>query len=626
MRLLFSVSAAALLLAAPFAPPSDRSAARTADLATARPAAVAAPAEVSAAVDSLRDELASLIRAPGWSSARYSVLVVSLDRGDTLFALNADRPLAPASNLKLYTTAAALYYLGPDFRFSTYVLGDGEVRGGVLDGDLILYGTGDPTISGRMLSGSVAAIESLADSLHAAGVREVTGDLVGDATYFDAAPLGPGWDPSYRLASYSAPVGALSFAENLVSVRVLPGAVGQPARIETAPRTEGMTFSNQVRTVASGRTSVNFEHGEGGVVLRGQIARGHPGIARTLPVVDPADFTTAAFRAALRSRGIELRGGVRVLHDPARSRVSFAARPGTSAAPADRAAPRVLAIHRSPPLVDIVRVTNVVSHNLFAEALLKEIGRVALGDGSFAGGARAVQYLLECETDLDTTTLHLVDGSGLSRLNQVTAHTTIALLDFMARSDVWEPFYASLPEAADPNGLRRMHGTAAAGNLRAKTGTINNVSSLSGYVRSADGERLAFSIIANDVPSTWRAKRTEDAIGARLAAFRRPAERVAEAAPAVIEPDSTPTAAEPDSATTPAAAPAPAEPEPAAKPAPRPKPAAKPAPARTYTIKQGDTLDGIARRHGTTVRELQRANPGIEPRRIRPGQKIALPR
>src|SRR5690606_26344585 len=145
--------------------------------------------------------------------------------------------LVPASNLKLYSTAAALYFLGPDFRYSTYLLGDGDLRDGVLTGDLILYGTGDPAISGRMLESTTATFDALADSLAALGVREVRGDVVGDGSYFDDAWIGEGWDEDDRMRWYAAPVGALSFAENMVSVRVLPGGVGEPAQLRTTPET-----------------------------------------------------------------------------------------------------------------------------------------------------------------------------------------------------------------------------------------------------------------------------------------------------------------------------------------------------------------------------------------------------
>lgn len=488
----------------------------------------AAPPPPSAAVLELRQDLERIIRGAGWRDARHSVMVVSLERGDTLFAHQPDLPMAPASNMKLFSTAAALYFLGPDFRYSTYVLGRGEINDSVLAGDLILYGTGDPAISGRMLQSAQAVLRDLADSVAAQGIREVQGDLIGDGSYFDDTWIGPGWDDDDRMAWYAAPVGALSFAENLVSVRVLPGdRAGAPARIQTVPETRGLAIVNRVRTVSRGATRVRFEHGPDRLIVEGQIGRRHGGTARSIPIVDPTNYAAAAFRAALESRGVRVSGSVRTVRRSDSSAVAMAAGSGTQSDAS--VPPRVLAVHLSPTLGQLATLTNQISHNLFAEALLKTTGRVAVGDGSFQGGARAVRYFLECEAQVDSAALRIVDGSGLSDLNRVTARTTIQLLGFMRRSEVWESFYASLPQAATPHRLQhslrhRMGGTAAAGNLRAKTGTISRVSSLSGYVRAATGELLAFSIYANGVPSTAQAKWIEDRIGARLASFARPAD------------------------------------------------------------------------------------------------------
>lgn len=612
------------------APPS------TAEVAVLQPAVARTPAATvptpapppSPNVAQLRTDLRRIVGQSN-TGARVGVMVVSLDRGDTLFSHNADLPLAPASNMKLFSTAAALYYLGPEFRYSTYALADGEVRDGVLNGDLILYGTGDPTISGRMLSGSTGPLRALADTLLARGVREVRGDVVGDGSYFDDEWIGRGWSPDNFGAWYSAPVGALSISENVASVRVLPGAAGGPARITTTPSTQGLAIHNRVTTMAGGRTVVRFEYEPAGLVISGQIARGHPGVARSAPIVDPSNFAAAAFRRVLEDRGVRVHGGVRVIHDPAESPVTFANRPG--ARNRERPHPRVLAIHLSPTLEEVITVTNHVSHNLFAEALLKTVGRVALGEGTFDAGARAIRYFLECEAGTDTTALGIVDGSGLSPLNRITARATIQLLDVMTRDPHWEQYHMSLPEAghARPRGLNRMHGTAAAGNLRAKTGTIRNVSALSGYVRAANDERLAFSIIANDLPaSTWAAKRIEDAIGARIATFHRPVETAAtqdggdeaEAAASPSEP-AAPRAPAQDTSPTAAPQPAPRQGErPRAEPA---QPAA--AATRTHRVRSGETLDGIARRYGTTVRALQQANPGLNPRRLQIGQTIRIP-
>lgn len=406
----------------------------------------------SAAVAELGRELRAILRE---APARHGVLVVSLDRGDTLFSLRPDEPLAPASNLKLYSTAAALAHLGPEFRWSTYLLARGEVRDGVLAGDLVLFGTGDPTLDGWRIPGTARGMEALADSLRARGVREVSGDLVGDGTFFDAELRAAGWTQSDLVAWYGAPVTSLIARENLA----------------------------------------------------------HPG---GRPVGDPVRAAVGRFRSALAARGIRVRGGTRVERDPARSSAAFH-RPAAVALPDGRE----LAAHLSPPLREVIRVTNHVSHNLYADALLKTVGRVVSGEGSWRGGSRAVRGWLAREAGTDPSALRVEDGSGLSRLNRVTARATVGLLARMAAGPLASEFRASLPEAGRARGLRRMAGTAAAGNLRAKTGTIRGVSSLSGYVTTADGERLAFSIIANDVPDTGRAKRVEDAVGVRLARFRR---------------------------------------------------------------------------------------------------------
>jgi serine-type D-Ala-D-Ala carboxypeptidase/endopeptidase (penicillin-binding protein 4) len=482
--------------------------------AAPRPSFSSFAAPAGEAISRLQSDVDRIVRAMGGGATRSSVLVVSLDRGDTLVSLNADLPLAPASNLKLYSTGAALYYLGPDFRYSTSLLADGPVRDGVLEGDLILHGNGDPTISGRMLPSGLSTFIAFADSLAALGVRRVRGNLMGDGSYFDEDWIGDGWQPGDRMEWYAAPIGALNFSENMVTVRVQPGASGDPARITTAPATVGMAIVNRVRTVRSGSTSVRFEHGDSAIVVSGEIRRGASGVSRMMPVVDPANYAAAALRAVLQERGIRVDGEVRSVRRPAESRVG-AARAGVGSPP------RVVAVHRSPPLAEIAAVTNHVSHNLFAEALLKTAGRVVEGEGSFAAGARAVTRLVDQETAVAPAALRIEDGSGLSRTNRVTARATVSLLDYMMHSAVWNAYYESLPEAADARGLHRMYDTPAARNLRAKTGTIRNVSALSGYVRTADGERLMFCIMTNGIPATAQAKDAENRIGARLARFTR---------------------------------------------------------------------------------------------------------
>ncbi|HEX6940867.1 MAG TPA: D-alanyl-D-alanine carboxypeptidase/D-alanyl-D-alanine-endopeptidase [Longimicrobiales bacterium] len=582
----------------------------------------ASAATVGPAVAALRADLARLIDGTGWDGARWSVMAVSLDRGDTIFAYQPDMALAPASNMKLFTTAAALYYLGPDFRYGTYLMTEGVVRGGVLEGDLIVYGTGDPTLSDRFYESKTAVWEAFADSLAALGIREIRGDVVGDASYFDGDGTGLGWQEDYMNAWYAAPASALSFNENIVTLLIKPGEqAGWRPALQLVPGGEGIAIVNEATTVRGGRTwiDVNRAAYDGPIVIRGRISAGSPGVWRAVPVADPARFAAAVLREVLESRGIVVRGGVRSIHSPDASPLTRR----TVHAPAfDRRPPlRVLAVHQSPSLLDILTVVNKKSHNLYAEAVLRTVGRVATGAGNVRGGARAVYDLLECELGLDTLALRIFDGSGLSVLNRVSARTVTHLLAYMARSPVWPAYWATLPEAGDPHGLRRMHRTPAAGNLRAKTGTIDHVSALSGYVRAANGERLAFSIISNDVPSTWRAKRVEDAIGVRLARFDRPFPAGSTpTAPGVAAP--APPAADSLGAIAGASSPGPTASS-VAGPVAWPVPPATDGPA-FYVIRKGDNLESIAKRYGTTVSALRAANPGIEPRRLIPGRRLRL--
>jgi D-alanyl-D-alanine carboxypeptidase/D-alanyl-D-alanine-endopeptidase (penicillin-binding protein 4) len=563
--------------------------------------APAGPSAAAAARDprvaALQAELAGVLQRPGWSGDHWGVAVVSLDRGDTLFIQGADRPLTPASNMKLFSSAAGLQFLGPDFRFTTFLMGTGPVEAGVLEGDLVLYGTGDPTLSSRY--GNLTAVWSaFADSLRTMGITGVRGDLVGDASYFTGSGAGQGWKETYLNASYAAPASALSYAENLVTLEIRPGpAAGAPPEVRSIPGgANTVDVLVDATTVAGGRTSVSArrESYGGGIVVRGQIAHGAAPVRRVVPLGDPEAYAAAALREALDSAGITVAGRVRTVLDPETSPVT-----GRSVfAPAfgDSIPLRVLAIHDSPPLLDILEVVNKRSHNLMAEQVLRAVGRVVVGEGSVPAGARAVAALME-EAGSNPD-LAIMDGSGLSALNRVSARDLIHLLSFMRHSPMWEAYWHTLPEAGGPGGLRRMSGTAAQGNLRAKTGTIDSVSALSGYVRAANGELLAFAIMANAVPSTWRAKRVEDEIGASLAAFDRGQ-----------PPMDTPTPERTD--TTPDTIPATAE---VMDTAPR-----------THTIRAGDTLEGIARQYGTTVPALEAANPQLDPRRLIPGRTLRLP-
>jgi len=498
-------AAAAANAAAPSAPDGRRT-------PTGRP---------SAPVTDLRADIRELIGRYHWKDVRWGVLITSLDRGDTLFALHPDSALAPASNMKLLTSAAALAQLGPDYRFRTYLLGTGPVRGGALRGDLVLYGTGDPGISDRFFESRTEVFERLVDQLEGAGVRRIDGNLVADASYL-AGPLHPeGWSPQDLNDAFAAPVSAVSFNENVVSFRVEATRPGRPPAVHTIPDHAGLPIRNEALTVAGRahpRLGISRATLADPVLVDGRIRAGARDVWRQMTVPDPPRFALNELHAVLLRRGIAVTGSHRVVR-----RVTGSALGGGrvyAPAVAGKTTPTVLAAHTSPPMQTYLEVLNKKSHNLFAELIFRTLGRVRSGVGSPREGRAAVLSFLR-EHDIDTAGLRILDGSGLSKGNRVAPATFVQLIARMAALPLWNDFWATLPEAGNRRELRRMYRTATARNLRAKTGTIEDVSALSGMVHSVDGERLAFSVLVNGTPSTRRAKRIENRLGARLAEFTR---------------------------------------------------------------------------------------------------------
>jgi len=438
------------------------------------------------------------------------VAVYSVDRSAPLYLRSADRALLPASNMKLYTTAAALDRLGPDFQYTTSLYADGPVLpGGILDGNLVLAGRGDPSISGRFFGDSATYVfDRFADELRRAGVRRVTGRLIGDASYFDDELAAPGWEAGNLLWWYGARANALSFNDNVVTMEIRAGtSVGDPVGVSFQPRADGLRVANRATT--SGRRGgrsigIGRRPDIDGYEIWGRIPLGGAPVRYVVAVEDPPTFALSVMRGRLERAGISVTGRDQVVYD----RDLLPQRPR-----------RLVASHVSPRLVDLVRVVNKRSQNFFAEQILKTLGAMVEGEGSFDEGADVVRELLR-GFGVSSQSVAIEDGSGLSRYDIVTARTTAELLVAMRSHPEFDDYYDSLLIAGQDGDPRRLNSAAAIGNVHMKTGTLRGVSALSGYATTRDGELLAFSVITNGMPGGKGASiGLEDAVAEALANY-----------------------------------------------------------------------------------------------------------
>jgi len=433
-------------------------------------------------------------------------MVVSLTRGDTLYAENAGEEMMPASTMKLFTSAIALERFGPNYQFSTDALRDGQVGpDGTLNGNLYIRGDGDPALSGKFLPGGPSApMNRLADLVAQQGIKHVTGSVVGDASGFDDQKIPDGWLTRYLQASYAARVSALSLNENLIAVSVTPAGAGKPATVVLEPSTSAIPLVANVRTVAGGGARLGFRKlGNGTIQANGSIGA-RAGTRKYVYIVeDPASFATGAFLNALIARGIRVDGDIRLGKTPP-------------------TAVKVAGL-RSPPLASMIAAMNRESINHYAELLFRDAARGLKRDtvGSVQAAASLMDVFFATKVGADTTRLVFADGSGLSTLDRVTPRAQVQLLGYAHRA-TWGPWlHSSLPVAGDSELLsRRMRNTPAEGNLHAKTGTTNDVIALAGYVTAVNGEVLAFSFLYNG-RDRWTAKSMIDVMSETLASFGR---------------------------------------------------------------------------------------------------------
>ncbi|HEX2079855.1 MAG TPA: D-alanyl-D-alanine carboxypeptidase/D-alanyl-D-alanine-endopeptidase [Longimicrobium sp.] len=475
----------------------------------ARPATTPAPAPagrmaIAAALDSIFNDTAL-------AHAHWGVLVRSLDRGETLYARNAGRMFVPASNMKIVTAAAALEALGPDYRYRTQLVGTGPVVNGTLQGDLLVVGSGDPTISARFLGDPRAVFRAWADSLRARNITYIAGHLYGVDDVFDDLPYGRGWAWDDMEDAYSAGISGLPFNEGVVAVELHPGdSVGAPARVVQFPPHGHPTVSVAAVTAPSGtEPDVDFEFTSQGYVLS---VSGSVPVDTVFRTDYPVQNNTLYFVEVLH-RTLEEAG---ILADPAADADGIP--PGVTIG----AGRTVLFTHSSPPMREILAAFLKPSQNQIGEILLKTLGAELRGMGT-AGAGAAVIDSMAASWGLPRRLLSQADGSGLSRYNLVAPEFLVALLERETRSPHAQVFADALPVGGRDGTLRtRMRGTPLEANVRAKTGTLSGVRSLSGYVTTAAGERLVFSMVVNHHTLSARdADRVAEAALLRLMSLER---------------------------------------------------------------------------------------------------------
>ncbi len=435
----------------------------------------------------IRKQIRFLLSDPSLANAHIGIYIESLRDGQVVFANNPFKLMVPASNMKLFTTSAALVNLGPEFRYETSVYSSGGQNDSILLGNLIIKGSGDPSISGRFYHGDGLFIfKNWADSLKQRGIKIINGDLIGDNRYFSEPSLGEGWNWDDESFWYSAHTSALSFNDNCIDFKIWPSSVGNPVQFSVFPSDDSIKIVNQAVVVdSSGDSTLNITrlNGKNIYLIQGTLPVTADTAYESITVERPANFFLRTLFKVLTDRGIKINGKIKVIGE--KDSLNY-----------DNA--NVLFVQKSPPLSDLIHVVNKVSHNFYADQLLKTMGARFKGNGSFAAGCQFVKDWLE-KIGVAPQYFFSVDGSGLSRKNFVAPIATATVLKTLYHHPYFEYFYNSLPVAGIDGTIRkRMKGTLAAGNVHAKTGYVQRMRALSGYVNIGKDDPMIFVMMFNN--------------------------------------------------------------------------------------------------------------------------------
>lgn len=504
----------------------------------------------------LDQQIAALVAQPAVSRDHWGVMVTALD-GKPICSLNEAQLFQPASNAKLYTTAAAMALLGPDTTFETEAVVRGTSKAtdasGILDGNLVLIGSGDANLSGRALpyvspaakpKGDVATppsnplqhLEEMADQVAAKGVKTITGDIVGDNTFFPHEPYPSDWSIDDAVWGYGAPVSALSIADNELRLSMSPGtglgAFGSVTLEQAVPyyKLEGGVLTD----TKAKATGMQVERLPGSRVVRifGSMAQGSETDVEEIAIEDPAEYAALAFKAMLEARGIRVSGVARAVHTemgntnylPSGTQLTWEEVLGVgvrNTCPQGSYPVSVtLAVHRGPTVREDITVTNKVSQNLHAELLLHHLGKLAYCKLGSTRAGLTVERAFLLHAGIDKDDFIFFDGSGLSNHDLVTPRATAKLLQYATTQPWFADWKASLPIGGEDGSLEeRFAKPPLKDHLFAKTGTLGEARALSGYLDAASGRTVIFSImVGNHLPGTNADRDAMDKIVAAIAA------------------------------------------------------------------------------------------------------------
>lgn len=455
-------------------------------------------------LETIQTKIAQYLRRPGVRSAKWGIQILDQASDKVLIEVNPDKAFLPASVLKVITTSTALEKLGPDFRYRTGVYTNGTVEpDGTVSQDVILVGRGDPNLTdpyGELLEKPVFL--ELSEQLKNAGIKGIKGDIVGDDSYFDLTSYGKGWTAHDLKSVYGAPINALSINNNVLWVTARPASKrNKLVSIETEPRTSYFHIRNLAVTGGrqSRRTiSARLIPGSKTIVVSG-VLPSTQNYSHYVLLERPAEVAATLLKEELEKEGIAVSGHVSVYHLGDVSKE-------------ERLRWNLLVEHQSPPLIRALQIINKKSQNLHAEMLLRTLGAEFKGEGTNEAGLEVVKEFL-VETGVDSEKIHMNDGCGLSRENLITPRFQTSLLQFLSTRPYFDLFLNTLSISGTDGTLRnRLSANEVRGSIHAKTGTLNGVNALSGYMTTKSGRNLVFSIFANNVNSTGRVKKTIDEI------------------------------------------------------------------------------------------------------------------